>query len=66
MQTPIRRHAAAPTKLYNIPQLIIHANLRTHAELILVAFLGLMYFRVSLAVLVLGRTRCIDLRGIVL
>ena len=38
--------------------------MRLHAEVVLVTLLGLMHFRVALTVLVLGRTRRIDQRGI--
>lgn len=34
--------------------------MRLHAEEILITFLRLMHFRIALAVLVLGRTGCVD------
>lgn len=45
-------------------RLIIDTDVRLHAEVVLVTLLGLMHFRVALTVLVLGRTRRIDQRGI--
>lgn len=45
-------------------RLRIGTIVRLHAEVPLIAFLGLVHFRVALAVLVLGRTRRVDQRGI--
>lgn len=46
------------------PRFIINADVRLHAKVILVPLLGLVHFRVALAVLVLGRTGRIDQRCI--
>ena len=46
------------------PRLIIHADVRLHAKVILVPFLALVHFRVALAVLVLGRAGRVDQCGI--
>ena len=48
----------------NQTRLIINADVHLNAEVILVALLGLVHFRVTLAFLVLGRTRRIDQRRI--
>ena len=45
-------------------RLFIHTDMGLHAEVPLIAFLGLVHFRVALAVLVLGRTRRMNQRGI--
>ena len=42
----------------------IHANIGFHAEVPLVAFLGLRHIRVSLIVFILSRARCFDHGGI--
>jgi len=46
------------------PRLIIYADVRLHAKVILVPFLALVHFRVALAVLVLGRAGRVDQCGI--
>src|SRR5690606_3340835 len=46
------------------PRLNIGADMRLHAEEVLVAFLGLMHLWIALAFLVLGRTGRMDDRGI--
>lgn len=45
-------------------RLVIQADVRLHAEVILVALLGLAHFWIALTILVLGRTQRIDQRGI--
>ena len=42
----------------------IHTDMRLHAKVPVVAFLRLMHFRVTLARLVFGRTRCTDDGGV--
>ena len=44
--------------------LTVRANVQLHAEVPLVALLGLVHFRVAALLLVLGRGRCGDQRGI--
>ena len=45
-------------------RLVIHADVRLHTEIVLVNLLGLVHLRVALTLIVLGRTRRIDQRGI--
>lgn len=45
-------------------RLVIQADVRLHAEVILVTLLGLAHFWIALTILVLGRTQRIDQRGI--
>lgn len=47
--------AAVTTKLVYQAGTLIDANVRFRSKVVLVAFLGLVYFRVTLAVFVLGR-----------
>ncbi|MCY1311001.1 hypothetical protein D9M70_612520 [compost metagenome] len=42
----------------------IHADVRLHAEVVLVALLGLVHLRIALLILVFGRTRRMNQRGI--
>ena len=42
------------------PRVIVDTNVRFGAEVILIALLRLVHFRVALAVLVLGRTGCMN------
>lgn len=52
--------------LYAVNQAVsvIHTNMHLHAKVPLVAFLGLVHFRVSLTFLVLGRAGCGNNRGV--
>lgn len=43
---------------------VIYTDMGLHAEVPLIAFLGLVHFRVAFAFLVLGRTRRMNQRGI--
>src|SRR5690606_12856651 len=52
--------AGVPTTLRTSPALGIHTDVRLHAEKSLVSFPGLMHLGITLAILVLGRTRRMD------
>ena len=56
--------AAMPATLCTTARLFIHTNVGLHAEVMLVAFLGLVHFRVAFTVLVLGGVRRINQRRI--